>query len=178
MALVFIGLGSNQGDGSHNLRQAWRDLGLASNTTLLALSSPYLTRPIYKAGWLESGKTLAKQWFTNAVGVLEYRGTPDELLGLLLSIEGGMGRQRGESFDRPVDLDILYFDTLTMETDALTIPHPAIQDRLFVLAPMEELAPEHHHPVLALTTAQMRRNLPPESAGDVRKTHWDERESP
>ena len=160
MSLAFIALGSNIGDGIANLQQAWAELGKRPGITLLALSSPFLTRPESKKSWEKDGRELSDQWFTNAAGALETRLSPFELLEILKKIETEMGRDREKTVDRTMDLDILYFDELVTNDKVLTLPHPELQNRRFVLAPLEEIAPDRHHPVTGLTTRQMHRQLP------------------
>ena len=114
------------------------------------------------------------QWFTNAVGVIETRLAPEQLLENMLQVELTMGRDRSQGADRTVDLDILYYDDLISCSASLSLPHPDLHNRLFVLAPLEELAPDHLHPVQRQTTAQMRRS----SAGfgqAVKKISWEEK---
>ena len=164
MAHVFVGLGSNLGNGQQNIQTAWQKLGDVKDIRLIRLSSPYSTQPVGMD---------TPSWFTNAVGLLETRLSPQKLLGELLQIETVMGRDRAKTRDRPIDLDILYYDDQVFSTPELTIPHPALQDRLFVLAPLEELASDFPHPVFAKTTAEMRQALGPGQV--VRKESWQER---
>ena len=161
MALVFIGLGSNLGDGCLNLTQAWKKLGELKNITPLALSSPYLSEPV----GIET-----KTWFTNAVGVVESKLTPEEMLAELLEVEKEMGRNRLSGKDRTIDLDILYYDDVVINKPTLEIPHPEMHKRLFVLAPLEELAPDHKHPILQQTSRYMKQTLPAEY--NVKKISW------
>jgi 2-amino-4-hydroxy-6-hydroxymethyldihydropteridine diphosphokinase len=174
MALAFIGLGSNLGDGRRNLRTAWEQLGRQPGLQLLALSCPYLSRPVNKPEWQATGRRLGEQSFTNAVGVLESRVTPLELLRILHEVEKNLGREREQSPDRTVDLDLLYYDDLVLEDPELTLPHPELAQRLFVLAPLEELAPDRPHPRLGLTTRQMRQRLAIGEETAVRRLDWDE----
>ena len=166
MALAFIGLGSNLGDGRTNLKEAWQRLGKTKGITPLALSSPYETAPV----GMES-----TQWFTNAAGAIDTKTSPAELLAILLAIEKALGRDRSKGEDRTVDLDLLLYDDLEQSSEELEIPHPEMEQRLFVLAPLEELAPDHLHPRSGLTIRQLRRNL---HDGDqqIRKGRWQERE--
>lgn len=150
MALVFIGLGSNVGNGQTNLREAWRRLGRLNGVTTLILSKPYRSEPV--------GMT-SEQWFTNAVGVCESKVSPQELLALLLQTEQAMGRDRAQGKDRVIDLDILYFNDLVIHQPELVIPHPELANRLFVLAPLAELAPDHLHPVSQATSLEMRNRV-------------------
>ncbi len=161
MALVFIGLGSNLGDGRQNLQKAWQRLGALSGVISLSLSSPYLSEPV----GMDS-----EHWFTNAVGVLKTRLSPEELLDSMLQIEQGMGRDRSAGKDRSIDLDILYYDDIVCHTSVLELPHPELHNRLFVLAPMVELSPDHLHPVRQETTAQMRRQCGPDQI--IKQSTW------
>ena len=143
---AFIGLGSNLGDGQGNLRDAWQRLGQIAGITPNRLSSPYRTEPV----GMDS-----KHWFTNAVGELCTSLAPMELLAAMLAIETALGRNRALTKDRPVDLDLLYYGDLMIQSQTLTVPHPHIANRLFVLAPLAEIAPEHVHPILGRTSLDL-----------------------
>ncbi|MCK4837605.1 MAG: 2-amino-4-hydroxy-6-hydroxymethyldihydropteridine diphosphokinase [Desulfobulbaceae bacterium] len=175
MALAFIGLGSNLGDGRLNLQQAWQRLGEHVGITILALSSPYLTRPVTKESWAKDGQRLAEQWFTNAAGVVETKLSPLELLGVMQAVEVQLGRDRQKTVDRTVDLDLIYYDERVSADEQLELPHPEIKNRLFVLAPLEELAPDRPHPVTGRTTRQMRRDLPESGGDDIRRLAWQDK---
>jgi 2-amino-4-hydroxy-6-hydroxymethyldihydropteridine diphosphokinase len=175
MSLAFIGLGSNLGDGRLNLRKAWQLLGEHGAIITLALSSPYLTRPVVKESWEREGRQLGEQWFTNAAGVLETKLSPLELLGVMQEIEVQLGRDRQKTVDRAVDLDLIYYDELVSVEEQLVLPHPEIKNRLFVLAPLEELAPDRPHPVTGITTRQMRRALPDSGGEDIRRLAWQDK---
>ncbi len=163
MALVFIGLGSNLGDGRVNLQEAWRRLGAIAGLTPFALSHAYRSAPVGMA---------SKQWFTNAVGVCETRLPAQSLLARLLEIETAMGRERALGQDRVIDLDILYYDDCVEQGPELIIPHPEIENRLFVLAPLAELAPDHRHPLTGLTSREMQRRV---AAQEVEQIPWESR---
>ena len=163
MALAFIGLGSNLGDGRANLRAAWQRLAATPGITALRLSRPYATAPVE----MES-----PHWFTNAAGALETRLDPGEVLAVLLAIEQALGRDRSQGRDRTVDLDLLLYDDQVLTTPELTLPHPEMSRRLFVLAPLEELAPDHRHPVSGQTIRQLRRQLA-HSGQEIRQCHWE-----
>ena len=131
---AYIGLGSNLGNGRLLLRQAWEELGRIDGIHLDGLSSPWLSAPV---------GMVSPHWFTNAVGrVLTVLG-PMELLQALLAVEKVFGRERGDrNFgyqDRSLDLDLLYYGGLIMDSPELTLPHPRITERLFVLLPLAEL---------------------------------------
>ena len=150
MALVFIGLGSNLGNGRANLQEAWRRLGALAGLKTLILSHAYESAAVGMA---------SAQLFTNAVGVCETKLPPQALLAGLLQTETAMGRDRTQGMDRIIDLDILYYDDCVVQDFTLSIPHPEISNRLFVLAPLAELAPDHKHPVTGLTSLQMQRRV-------------------
>lgn len=175
MSLAFIGLGSNLGDGRLNLQKAWQRLGQHAGVTILAMSSPYLTRPVVKEIWEKEGRSLAEQWFTNAAGVLETKLSPLELLEVMQEVEVQLGRDRQKTVDRAVDLDLLYYDDLINVDEHLVLPHPEIANRLFVLAPLEELAPDRPHPVTGKTTRQMIRSLPDNGGEDIRRLAWQDK---
>lgn len=157
---AYIGLGSNLGDGLAILADAWRVLGEDEGITAGELSSPYMTAPVDMA---------SQHWFTNAVGWLETTLPPLELLKVLLAVEVRFGRERRDgSFgyqDRSLDLDLLYYGDIIMDTPELILPHPRIADRLFVLAPFAELAADFHDPLSGRTMAEMAKGLRAELAG-------------
>jgi 2-amino-4-hydroxy-6-hydroxymethyldihydropteridine diphosphokinase len=134
---AFIGMGSNLGDGKSLLQGAWQALGKVDGIVLDGLSSPYLTAPV---------DMTSQHWFTNAVGRLQVSLSPVELLQVLLAVEASFGRKRSaKTFgyqDRSLDLDLLACGDVVMDSPELTLPHPRIGDRLFVLAPFAELEPD------------------------------------
>ena len=162
MALVYIGLGSNEGDSCRNIQNAWKKMAEAGFGVLLGLSAPYKSEPV---------GVDTENWFVDAVGVIETRLAPEALLVKMLAIEKELGRDRSKGVDRCIDLDMLYYDDLVLMTPQLVLPHPGIQDRLFVLLPLAELAPDHIHPVLGKSTSMMRKGLV--SGKIVQKTTWD-----
>lgn len=134
---AFIGLGSNLGDGIRTLKAAWEEIGRREYVWIGRLSDPYLTAPVD----MESSN-----WFTNAVGRVETKLSVVELLHLLHDVEAEFGRTRDVSKpgyqDRSLDLDILCFGEKAMETTELVLPHPRMGDRLFVLVPFAQIAPD------------------------------------
>lgn len=171
---AFIGLGSNLGDGSKILQGAWRRIGEAEGISLCALSHPYLTAPVD----MESSKV-----FTNAVGMLQTSLPVRQLLRDLLRIEFEFGRRRvaGSGYqDRSLDLDILSFGDLAVDTPELTLPHPRLDQRLFVLAPFAEIAPDYRLlPGGPTTTENWARLLAGMDRGriprqEIKKWQWEE----
>ena len=137
---VYLSLGSNIGDREENLRRACEALE-ADHVHVLKRSSIYETEP----------QELAEQrWFLNMALEYETRCFPMQLLTLLQKIERKLGRVRGPSSipsgPRTIDIDILVFQNIVMQTPKLVIPHPRMLDRRFVLEPLVEIAPELRHP--------------------------------
>lgn len=151
---AIIGLGSNLGNGRAILSAAWEALGNVPGIVLDGLSSPYITAPV--------GMT-SRHWFTNAVGRLRVALPPLELLNALLTVETAFGRTRDSKIfgyqDRSLDLDLLFYGKLVMDTPELTLPHPRIGDRLFVLAPFAELEADFQDYVSGKTIAEMAKTL-------------------
>jgi 2-amino-4-hydroxy-6-hydroxymethyldihydropteridine diphosphokinase len=109
-------------------------------------------------------------WFTNGVGEIETELEPHALLRAMLQIEMVMGRDRALTKDRPVDLDLLCFGDQIIATADLTVPHPEMDKRMFVMAPLAELVPELVHPILKLTAAQLCAQLA--GAEMIEKLTW------
>ncbi|MCF6357689.1 MAG: 2-amino-4-hydroxy-6-hydroxymethyldihydropteridine diphosphokinase, partial [Draconibacterium sp.] len=104
-------------------------------------------------------------YFWNSVIEIETEFMPEELLGKIHLIEKKFKRKRGSKrySSREMDIDILYFDDIYIETEMLTIPHPRIHQRKFVLIPLNEIAPDFKHPLLRFTTFEMLENCMDES---------------
>jgi 2-amino-4-hydroxy-6-hydroxymethyldihydropteridine diphosphokinase len=101
-------------------------------------------------------------WFVNAVALLATDLEPEALLDRLLDVEARFGRVRGErNAARTLDLDLLDYDGLVVDTPRLTLPHPRLHERRFVLEPLCEITPEWRHSRLGLTAAQLLDRLPP-----------------
>ncbi len=146
MAVVFLGLGGNVGDRQANLRAACRELR-GGGVQLERCSSLYETEPW---GVREQPR------FLNAVCCGETALEPAALLALAKRIEGQLGRVAGRRWGpRPVDIDILLYGDLVLETPELTIPHPRLGERAFVLVPLGEIAPELRLPDSGRTVREL-----------------------
>lgn len=131
---AYVALGSNLGDRRAHLDAACAALAALPATRLLARSALYETAPLGPAG---------QQDYLNACVALSTALAPHALLDACLSIEQARGRVRRERWGpRTLDLDILIHGELTLNDDRLTLPHPAMLERAFVLAPLADLAPE------------------------------------
>jgi 2-amino-4-hydroxy-6-hydroxymethyldihydropteridine diphosphokinase len=153
-SLVYLSLGSNVGDREVHLRNAISRL--ESVGEIITVSSFYETEPV---------EVTDQAWFLNCALALETMRMPEELMASLLQIEQRMGRQRTQKKGpRTIDLDILLFGDTKITSNQLTIPHPAMQDRRFVLEPLAEIAENIQHPVLQKTIRDLLDNLPPGQA--------------
>lgn len=149
MEQVFIALGSNLGDRRNNLNRALE--ALSATVRLTVRSSVYETDPAYVTD---------QPLFLNMVIAGETELLAEPLLSELKRIEDDLGRvPTRRNGPRVIDLDILYYGDQVMETDRLIVPHPRIAERLFVLEPLVEIAPEMHHPVLKMTTRELLERL-------------------
>lgn len=131
---AILGLGSNVGDKRGNIGRAIELLTRAGDVRVVARSHLYRSAP-----W---GKT-DQDWFVNACVAIETRLAPEELLARCQQVENEMGRVRAERWGpRVIDVDILVFGDVVSPDAKLTLPHPRITERGFVLVPLAELAPD------------------------------------
>ena len=144
---VFIGLGSNIGDRQEFLKRAAGELKKLPSTRIVWFSSVYETDPY--------GKTDQPK-FLNAVGEIETGFGPAELMREVQRIESAIGRSTGERWGpREIDIDLLVYDGVVYSDQGVTVPHPDLERRKFVLVPLREIAPDLVHPVSGLTAEEM-----------------------
>ena len=148
--IVYLSLGSNLGDRSLHLQQAIIKLGELGKVA--AVSSFYDTEPV---------ELTSQPWFLNCVAKLDTEKMPRQLMAAILAIEQEMGRQRKQpKGPRTIDIDVLLFGSSIIDIPTITVPHPKLHQRRFVLEPLAEIAPEVRHPVLKRTAREMRDALP------------------
>ncbi len=156
MATVYLALGSNLGDREKNLQEGRERI--AAFVSITRVSSIYETEPV---GVKE------QPWFLNQVVAGTTLLSPVDLLRRVKKIETEMGRTEGIRFGpRPIDIDILFYDRLIELSPILTLPHPRLHERAFVLTPLAEIAPELVHPRLRVPVRALLERLP--SPEDVR----------
>jgi 2-amino-4-hydroxy-6-hydroxymethyldihydropteridine diphosphokinase len=137
MAVVYLGLGANLGDRMANLGYAVKRL--SEKVAIKEISSIYETEPV---GYED------QPFFLNAVLSGEAELGPFGLLDFVKAIEADLGREPNfRNAPRPVDIDILLYSDMIIQTSKLVIPHPGIADRAFILVPLNEIAPEIVHPI-------------------------------
>ena len=162
MSRACVSIGSNLGQRDQNCEQAVERLANLDATRLIARSSLFETEP--------EGVT-DQPAFINLAVVLETEKTAAELLKGMLAIEADLGRVRTIRWGpRTIDLDLLLFGDQIITSSELTVPHPRMHERRFVLAPLAELAPEAVHPILNKTVPGLLAEL----ASDKRVARLEE----
>lgn len=147
---VYLSLGSNVGGREAQLLGALARLGALGR--VVTVSSFYETEPV---------EFTDQAWFLNCAAALETSLNPSQLINAILRIEEDMGRKRlQKKGPRSIDIDILLFGDKLVDSQELTIPHPAMHQRRFVLEPLAEIAPEARHPVVKKTIRELLNALP------------------
>ena len=147
---VYLGLGSNLGDRDAQLAEALTRLGAIA--TIERVSSVYDTAPMHKTD---------QPRFHNLVCEATTELDPLSLLHGAKAIEREMGREQGPRYGpRIIDIDILLYDQLVLQSPDLTLPHPRLPERAFVLAPLAEIAPTLAHPQLGVSIADLLQRVP------------------
>ncbi len=155
--MILVGIGSNlpstAGDPPvDNCRKALESMENAG-ISVIDVSRFYKTAPVPASD---------QPWYINAVASVETDLPPEAVLDRLLEIEAAMGRERGErNAARIVDLDLLAYDDLVMDSERLTLPHPRLTERAFVLLPLRDIAPDWVHPVTKQSLAALIDALDP-----------------
>lgn len=151
-ATAYIALGSNLGDRRASINHAIDLINRDERTQVIALSPLIETAPV--------GGPPGQGQFLNAACEVITTHPPRDLLNLLLTIERQLGRQRRQRWGpRPIDLDLLLYADAVIDQPDLTIPHPRMHQRPFVLDPLATIAPNIVHPLLNQTIAALRSNL-------------------
>ena len=148
--IAYLSLGSNLGNREGFLRDAVSRLD--SLGRIVNVSSFYETEPV---------EFTEQAWFLNCAVALETKLSAEELMQALLEIERQMCRKRTrKKGPRTIDIDIVLFGETVVDSPHVTVPHPAMHQRRFVLEPLAEIAPEARHPVLKKTVTELRGSLP------------------
>jgi 2-amino-4-hydroxy-6-hydroxymethyldihydropteridine diphosphokinase len=158
LSTAYISIGSNLGNRLKYIREAIRRIEQSKEIKISKASSVYETPPAeYKD----------QPWFLNMVLELETSLKPLNLLELLLEIEGQMGRRRTRRYGpRNIDLDLLLYDDLVLNSDKLTLPHPRMHERGFVLVPLAEISPQVVHPLLKKNVKRLLEDLSTDSISE------------
>ena len=164
MPTAYLGLGSNLGDRTGNLRQARCGISAIAGVQRCRMSPIYETDPV--------GGPAGQARYLNAAAQIETTLAPEELMGQLLALEQRIGRaprdQRVRWGPREMDIDLLFYDQQRIRRAELVIPHPRLHERWFVLRPLADLAPNLIHPVLGCTVEQLCLRLEPGASTEVR----------
>jgi len=162
------------GDRLEYIREAIKKIKQLKEVKICKTSLVYETQPVYGERPVLSEAERSRiieykdqPWFLNMVLELETTLEPLNLLELLLSIENQMGRKRNQKYGpRNIDLDLLFYDDLVLNSDRLTLPHPHMHERRFVLVPLVEIAPQVVHPLLKKTAERVLMELSTDSEKD------------
>ena len=150
-SLATVGVGSNVGDRASLIENAVRQLGEQEGNRISAISSLYETEPFGKGD---------QPWFLNCVVQVETQKTIKAFFHSLQTLETSLGRLREERWGtRTLDLDLLFFNNTVFSDQELTVPHPGIPHRRFVLEPLCEIAPALVHPIHHLTAHELYKQL-------------------
>ena len=148
--IAYLSLGSNLGDRAASLNTAIEKL--SSLGIVASVSDFYETEPM---------EVRDQPWFLNCAVKLMTEKTAAELLEGILQLESSMGRRRiQKKGPRTIDIDILLFGASIIQTESLTVPHPAMHERRFALEPLAEIAPDAMHPAMHRSVRNLLDSLP------------------
>ena len=145
---AYVAFGSNLGNREANIADALNTLGKTPGLTVMRVSTLFENPPV--------GMPPGAPMFLNGAAEVYTTLAPRALLNRLLEVEQSLGRRRrGKTEPRPIDLDLLLYGNEIINEPGLTVPHPRLHKRLFVLRPLAEIAPQLFHPVLKATAADL-----------------------
>ncbi len=151
--VAYIGIGSNLGDRIQNTREAIRLLDDHPGIKIICMSHFYETEPLTLGGEKQN-------WYLNCVLKIRTVLNAIRLFQIMQDIEARLGREKsGKWTPRIIDLDLLFFDDEIIRTKILTVPHPQLHTRRFVLEPLAEIAPTLIHPIKGITAKTLLKNL-------------------
>ncbi len=151
--IAYIGIGSNIGDRSKNIREAIRLLEDHPLVKVVNLSHFYETEPLTLKGEKQN-------WYLNCVLKIRTTLNPVRVFHVLQEVEKLLGRERTARWaPRTIDLDLLFFDDEIIRTNYLIVPHPRLHQRRFVLEPLAEIAPDFIHPIKGTAVKTLLKNL-------------------
>lgn len=152
-ANLWLSLGANLGDPERTIREALRHIAMLERTTLVAISHVYRSSPV---GYLEQPP------FFNLAAAVSTSLSPERFAAECRRIEQELGRRsRPKWHEREIDIDLLIYRGRQIRSDSLTLPHPRMNDRTFVIYPLAEIAPELRDPTTGSTIAEIRERLEP-----------------
>ena len=153
MALIYLCLGSNKDDRVGLIQQATRLLSAEDKIRIIRTSTMYETEP-----WGNK----PQEWFINGIIEAKTKLSPAELLELCNSVERQLGRDRTKEdrwSERAIDIDILFYDDLVIDTEELRIPHQHLHQRAFAIVPLLELIPDFVHPIYDKTLLELHDEI-------------------
>ena len=149
---VFVGIGSNLGVPIENCEKAICLLNSLPKAEIIDRSNLYESEPIGE---------ISQNWFVNTTVAIKTSLDPESLLEELFNVENNLGRKRKEKWGpRIIDLDILVYENYVINSATLTLPHPEMTKRRFVLLPLSEFAGDYEHPIENKTISELLKELP------------------
>ncbi|MAX17583.1 MAG: 2-amino-4-hydroxy-6-hydroxymethyldihydropteridine diphosphokinase [Nitrospina sp.] len=149
---AFVGIGSNLGVPTENCEEAICLLNTSPKIEIVDRSNLYESEPVGK---------IPQNWFVNTTVAIKTSLDPESLLEELFKIENSLGRKRKEKWGpRIIDLDILVYENYVINSATLTLPHPEMTKRRFVLLPLSEFAGDYEHPIENKTISELLKELP------------------